>query len=74
MKESNIAEFSTFKKILDDQNRKYPQENCIRKCLYEEMYLVNEMGEINVSSICLLDNYKLSLITCLDSDCQRHFD
>lgn len=62
MKESQIADFATFKKILDDQDAKYPQENCIRKCLYEEMYLVNEMGEINVSSICLLGNYKLSPI------------
>lgn len=49
MHEANVPDVLTLHKILEDQSGKYSQENCIRKCLYKEMFLVNENGEINVS-------------------------
>lgn len=50
MEETKVPDLLTLKQILEDQTGKYPQGNCVRKCLYEQMYLVDNNSEINVSS------------------------
>lgn len=48
MEEAKVSDAKTFKAILMDTSSLYPQENCLRKCLYAKMGLINDDGEIEV--------------------------
>jgi PBP/GOBP family len=49
MKDSNVKNSETLTEILNDDKSSHPEENCLRKCLYVSLGIVNEEGELNVS-------------------------
>lgn len=49
MEEASVMDVQTFKEILMDDTGSYPEESCLRKCLYLRLGLINDEGEVVVS-------------------------
>lgn len=49
MEEAGVPDVNAFKEILTDKTGQYPEENCLRKCLYVFLGLINKEGIVNVS-------------------------
>jgi PBP/GOBP family len=49
MEETNIADLAAIKEILSDTSGSYPEEKCLRKCLYFHFGVVHENGAVDVS-------------------------